>query len=205
MSITWLPLFIPFNVSFLHVCSLQLVVSSYYLLADLVLNCSPWSSPSSSPCSSPPSSDSEREGERTTQEVSSTLSMVAGTGSSVSGQTSLSLFALTSKWVLFLLRQTISVSELREGGFPVDTCPPVQPLILGCPQDRARTALEYITSGLAGSCQTDAETRQEVGAAQLLLKAAQAYWVLADAAAMPLNRLGRALRYCRLCILCCSK
>lgn len=86
----------------------------------------------------------------------------------------------------------------------MDTHPPVQPLVLGCQQDRARAALEYITKGLAGFCQSEPKADQGMGVAQLLLKAGQAYWVLADAA-MSLNRLGRALRYCRLCVFCCSK
>lgn len=42
------------------------------------------------------------------------------------------------------------------------------------------------------------------GQRRLLLKAAQAYRVLADAA-MAVNRLGRSLRYTRMCILCCCE
>ena len=65
-------------------------------------------------------------------------------------------------------------------------------------------SLDYITNGLAGFCQADFKPDQGMVVAQLLLKAGQAYRVLADAA-MSLNRLGRALRYCRLCVLCCSE
>ena len=87
---------------------------------------------------------------------------------------------------------------------PSDRQPSLLPLILGSHQDRARTALEHITRGLESCSQCSPVLWCQAGSARLLLKAAQAYWVLADAG-MSVNRLGRSLRYSRLCILCCSE
>lgn len=66
--------------------------------------------------------------------------------------------------------------------------------------------LEYITKGLSveidGSKEVD---RWKVEASfQLIQLAAQSYWILAETA-NDLNKLGRALRYLRHCILCHSK
>lgn len=97
------------------------------------------------------------------------------------------------------------VSTLKKSQSVLPSDPqPFLPLILGSHHDRARTALVHITRGLESCSQCLPVSWCQAGSARLLLKAAQAYWVLADAG-MNVNRLGRSLRYSRLCILCCSK
>lgn len=82
--------------------------------------------------------------------------------------------------------------------------PPIQPLVFESQQDRARTALSYIASALIKCDAEKLEGWQLKGVCQLLQKACHAYWLLADMA-MTLNKLGRCLKYSRLCILCCSE
>ena len=104
--------------------------------------------------------------------------------------------------------QSLSVSDLRSGqnntGY-LSQCPPIPPLVLGTQQDRAKTALGYISKGLDSlnflEC---SKTMQWNSACQLLQKASHAYWILTESA-MGLSKLGRALRYLKYCILCSSK
>ena len=103
----------------------------------------------------------------------------------------------------------MSVSTLKESWSVVSTThhspPTIPPLILGSYHDRARAALTHVQRGLE-YCSSQCSTLHwsQPGRARLLLKASQSYWVLADAG-MSMNRLGRSLRYARLCILCCSE
>ncbi len=101
------------------------------------------------------------------------------------------------------------VSNLRESSINLEatpTAPPLEPLVIGSRQDQARITLGYVIKGLtvlSGGLGEMEVWKMEAGA-RLLQLASRSYWILAQAA-NKLNKMGRSLRYLRLCILCHSE
>ena len=83
------------------------------------------------------------------------------------------------------------------------TAPPLEPLVIGSRQDRARITLGYVTEGLTVLSGEMEGWKMEAGI-RLLQLASRSYWILAQVA-NELNKMGRSLRYLRLCILCHSE
>ena len=97
----------------------------------------------------------------------------------------------------------MTVSNLRESFYcleaPPTSLPTAPPIIIDSGQDRARIALTYINKGLP----VGQEVWKKEATQRLMSLATNAYWILA-VIANEMNKLGRSLRYLRLCLLCYS-
>jgi hypothetical protein len=151
----------------------QIVISAYYMLADLFLNHSHLKD-------SPVTSDDDSE---TSNDVDTPINQECSLVSQL---------------------QTMSVSTLRQCQSKPLTRPNIQPLIVECPQERARMSLSYIACGLVRlDTGTDLNQWQLKGMYQLLQMSGFAYWSLAETC-MDQNKLGEALKYLKLTILGCK-